>query len=73
MTGANVMGIYHKTQHNLVFTKHFLILLVVKLHLFIIWKFKMFNHQTKDGTAVLLLMRLGIQQNVNGWKSTVSS
>ena len=72
MTGASVMDIYHKMQHNLVFTKPFLIHLVAKLHFFMIWQFTMFNHQMKDGTAALLLMRVGIQQNVNGWKLTVS-
>ncbi len=72
MTGASVMDIYHKMQRNLVFAKPFLIHLVVKLHLFMIWQFTIFNRQMKDGTAALLLMRVGIQQNVNGWKLTVS-
>ena len=32
----------------------------------------MFKYQMKDGTAVLLLMRVAVPQNVHGWKLKVS-
>ena len=32
----------------------------------------MFKCQMKDGTAVLLLMRVAVLQNVHGWKLIVS-
>ena len=32
----------------------------------------MFKRQMKDGTAVLLLMRVAVLQNVHGWKLIVS-
>ena len=73
MTGPNVMEIYHQLQYSHIFIQCFLIpVIMVKLQLVIIYKFTMLKLWMKAGIAVVLLMKLGLQQNVHGWKLTVS-